>query len=64
MLADLIIWVLVAGIALIVLAGVLLVINVMNNKSSLIASITLICGAIFFSFIGVSCVVAFIVIAL
>lgn len=61
---DLIIWVLIVGIALLALSGGMLVFNVMNNKSSLIASITLVCFAIFFSFVGVSCVAAFIVVAL
>jgi len=63
MLEDLIIWVLVAGIAMLGIAGAMLVANVMNNKSSLIASITLIAGAIFFGIIGLGCVAAFVVVA-
>jgi len=36
----------------------------MNNKSSLIASITLVAFAIFFSFVGMAAIGAFIVVAL
>lgn len=63
MLDTLIIWALVVGIVCLIISGVLVAINLVNNKSSLIASITMVTFSIFFSFIGVCCIGSFLAVA-